>query len=416
MKRLLRKQQRGAVALIVALSLVVMIGFLGLVVDLGRLYINKSELSNAADACALAAARELGVQPIASSLERAVAAGQLVGGRNNADFQGNPVTVRASDVTFSATLASGYRPSSSADPATAKYVRCELPRSGILPWFMQVLGIGAQTVSAQAVASQQASQTSCGLPIGMCQQSATSCPKGGVPDAYGFCKGEWYGSKVPAGGGYTGSFNWIDYDPPNGGAPDLEKILTGAGQCSLEVGKKVGQSGVTQSLRKAWNTRFGIYMDGSLTASNATPDFTGYAYTATTWTSKYNAFSGSGNNFKEMRQDFEPFQSDGAGLGDKQLARNRSSKATHNEMGGDRRVAVVPIVDCKGWSDKLNKQQTNTIKAFACVLMLHPMTDPKDETFLEYLGLADEPGNPCVTQGMPGSSANVGPRVPGLVR
>jgi len=41
------------------LVVLVLIAFLGMTVDLGRLFITKTELSNAADACALAAAAEL---------------------------------------------------------------------------------------------------------------------------------------------------------------------------------------------------------------------------------------------------------------------------------------------------------------------------------------------------------------------
>ena len=54
-----RRKERGAVAIMVALALVALIGFVGLALDLGKLYVVKSELQNSADSCALAAAREL---------------------------------------------------------------------------------------------------------------------------------------------------------------------------------------------------------------------------------------------------------------------------------------------------------------------------------------------------------------------
>lgn len=50
---------RGAVALMVALLLVVMMGFAALAVDIGHLYVVRNELQNAADAGALAGARVL---------------------------------------------------------------------------------------------------------------------------------------------------------------------------------------------------------------------------------------------------------------------------------------------------------------------------------------------------------------------
>lgn len=59
MQRLMRSQ-RGAYLVIVSLLLVVLIGFGALALDLGRLFVLRSEMQNAADAAALAAAMELG--------------------------------------------------------------------------------------------------------------------------------------------------------------------------------------------------------------------------------------------------------------------------------------------------------------------------------------------------------------------
>lgn len=53
------KCQRGAVAIIVGICIVVLVGMIGLVVDMGHLFVFKTELQNAADSCALAAAKEL---------------------------------------------------------------------------------------------------------------------------------------------------------------------------------------------------------------------------------------------------------------------------------------------------------------------------------------------------------------------
>jgi Flp pilus assembly protein TadG len=81
----LKSRQHGAVAIIVAICLTLLIGMIGLVVDLGHMFIIKTELQNAADSCALAAAREL--DGTAESLERAEKTGITVGQRNNVDLQ-----------------------------------------------------------------------------------------------------------------------------------------------------------------------------------------------------------------------------------------------------------------------------------------------------------------------------------------
>lgn len=41
-----RKPQSGAVAIIVGVCIAVLVGFAGLALDLGRLYVNKTELQN----------------------------------------------------------------------------------------------------------------------------------------------------------------------------------------------------------------------------------------------------------------------------------------------------------------------------------------------------------------------------------
>ena len=53
------RKRRGFILLATAVSLAVLIGMLGLAVDLGRVYITKSEAQAFADFAAMAAAREL---------------------------------------------------------------------------------------------------------------------------------------------------------------------------------------------------------------------------------------------------------------------------------------------------------------------------------------------------------------------
>jgi len=52
-------RQRGAVAIVFGLSIIVLFGFMALVIDLGRTYVVRTELQNAADAAALAGAKQL---------------------------------------------------------------------------------------------------------------------------------------------------------------------------------------------------------------------------------------------------------------------------------------------------------------------------------------------------------------------
>ncbi|XYI31271.1 hypothetical protein MNJPNG_03800 [Cupriavidus oxalaticus] len=71
-------RQRGAVAIMVGLSLAVLIGFVGLALAPGKLYVARSEQQNSMDACALAAARDLtGATPLAVAEAAGITAGSI---------------------------------------------------------------------------------------------------------------------------------------------------------------------------------------------------------------------------------------------------------------------------------------------------------------------------------------------------
>lgn len=79
-----KKRQGGAVAIIVGFSLVLLIGFLAMVIDLGHLYLAKSELQNGADAAALAGAKEL--NGTGAGVASAIGWAQQTAGKNDYDF------------------------------------------------------------------------------------------------------------------------------------------------------------------------------------------------------------------------------------------------------------------------------------------------------------------------------------------
>lgn len=402
--------QRGAVSIIVGLSLVVLLGFVGLAIDGGHLYLTKTELQNAADACALAASYELtGAPAIApATFTRADAAGAAVAERNTVNFQGTPIA--AADVTleYSDSLTGSWTSSGTA-PGNAKYVRCTIQHTGIQPYFMQFVGAGNQTVSAFATATLAPAQTNCAIPLGMCSAgSATDTPP------FGLTPGQWMNGRFSSGGGLTGSFNWIDFTPPSGGESELAAQLTGSGVCSLNIPTPVGQPGAMgNAAAKAWNTRFGLYQ-GSYNRSNAPPDFTGYAYTPFDWPAQSNALA----NFRSKRTTFTPYGTSVAngntisGLSISNAYNPVTTTAQHQASGADRRLAVSPIVNCADWASS----QTVPIRGWACILMLQPIASPGDTIYLEYEGTSNTPGSPCASSGITGDANSVGPLVPSLVQ
>lgn len=170
-----QQRQRGAVAVLAAFSVMALVLMLGLALDLGHLFVAKSELQNAADACALSAARELN-DLSAGALDRATAAGQTVGNRNRVDLQKDAVDVLAADVNFSDSLAG---PFVRAVTPTTVYVRCAPHQSNaksIVLWFMAITGLTVWNVSAEATARTVGGQSLCAIPIAICTTAVAGTP------------------------------------------------------------------------------------------------------------------------------------------------------------------------------------------------------------------------------------------------
>lgn len=97
------RQRRGAVAPAVAVSVLMLLGFVALAVDAGRLYVVRGELQNTADAAALAAARALlTVDAQLDNLPQIRTDGYTYASNIGALFEctGQPVTVEQGNVTF----------------------------------------------------------------------------------------------------------------------------------------------------------------------------------------------------------------------------------------------------------------------------------------------------------------------------
>jgi hypothetical protein len=139
-----RKRQQGAVAIIVGLSIVILVGMLALVIDLGHLYIAKTELQNAADAAALAGAKEL--DGTADGVEAAVDKAIELAALNEYDFS-KPVDVTIADIWVGTCPDDGCMvPASSvtsgAEPAADKtFLKVDTGIRELDTWFAPVLGL-----------------------------------------------------------------------------------------------------------------------------------------------------------------------------------------------------------------------------------------------------------------------------------
>lgn len=423
-----RKGQRGAVAIIFALVMMfILLGIGALVLDLGRMFVTKSELQNAVDACALAAASQL--RPTTSdpnALTRAVAYGRSMtrtdltleaSYRNRTSFQSTEVTIAPEQVTFSNTdlAPSSFHTIAGGAALNSQYAKCEAtftvpvllkPAADL---FIGASGGPTRQVYAMAVATLGGSQTSCAIPLGLCKGPGSTAATN-----WGHTPGEWIVAKECSGSCAfgTGNFGWLDFTPPAGGASELSGWFQGGGYCGAAVGDPVGQQGTIASLSVPWNSRFGLYKSGT-TTDNAPPDYTGYGY-GDAWKNSapnpalpnaYSGTSGATANFQAARAANSIYQ------GGTPQGFTGISSATHLAAGRNRRIVTSPVIDCTVWNN--NPSGNPPIEGFACVLMLEPIFSPPGQISIEYLGV---PGNiaECPTSGM--SNGASGNQVPVLVQ
>ncbi|KVO25255.1 pilus assembly protein TadG-related protein [Burkholderia ubonensis] len=404
-----KRRQRGAVAVVVAIALAVLIGFVGLALDLGKLYVTRSELQNSADACALAAARDLTGATVNLSVSEA--AGITAGHQNFALFEQNAVQLLTdSNVTFSDALTNPFLPKGSVvTPSAVKYVKCTTAQNNIANWFIQALNvipginIANASVSAAAVATVGPAQTTCAIPVFVCKAGTNVSPP--VAGAT-YNIGDWLESKTGSPPSYgAGNFGWAALNGSNS-ASEITNELSG-NYCNLPaVGSSVGSPGNKISSGDAWNTRFGIYHNPFKGPANGTPDFTGWTYNLTTWPTGRNAYP----DFVARRQTFASYQGD-VTTG---ISTGGSYSAANYQVGADRRMVLAPEVDCT----QLLSGHSAPVLQWDCMLMLDPMASggAAGAVHLEYRGSSSVAGSPCATEGVPGNAGAVGPMVPVLLQ
>jgi hypothetical protein len=431
-----RDTQGGAVAIVVAIALIAMVGIVGLALDLGKLYVARAELQNAADACALAAVHSLN-GATTRQLEIAEAAGLTTALRHKVQFQNNTVSLRQNaSIEFAKSaeeewLSKNELQSGDNRILLMRRARCTINETGIETWFIHVLNvlpgvaIGTQQVAASAVASLLSSQTTCAIPVAICAEQLTANPQ----------VGQWIKGVNSPSDDSTSNFRWVDLNlsSKNNSTREMADMLSGNGACELPVtGMEVGTSGARLGLSNEWNTRFGIYQGGAYSAEKNSPDLSGYAYTSVTWPANPNGSrSNAFEDFVSKRSSNTPYQGDSlAGL---KTGSGPGLKASLVDYGSLRRVAPAPVVSCNEFQKGTKKAP---IQYWACMFMLHPInrgagggsgngngngknTKPptNDEyMYLEYRGKASDPGSPCASTGLPGDATGNGPLVPTLSR
>ena len=412
-----RDRQKGAVIILTAMSLLALLGFMGIALDFGHLFVVKTELQTASDSCALAAAQEL--DGGSDALTRATRAGKTAGNLNKVNFQGAAAGLVDADVTFSDALNGSYS-HTFAPVANAKYAKCTGTKAGMLPWMLQALtAVGGnpvfaanQGVMALAVATRTSAQTACAIPVQIKPKT------GGTAPNYGYTPGEWipslYSETGPSSTIGPGQFGWANLDGSTNATATKAQLL-GNGFCNLKVGDTIGTSGVKFGASEAWNSRFGLYKNGAGNPdiTTAAPDTTGYSYTATNWLSQSNAVG----DFLAKRADFRSYGNltDTVNAGNTITGLNVSNAYSPGNMGTH--AAGVRALATYGTSRRLVLGPIvagTTLTDWACVLMLAPIDKPNTTVYLEFVGNAKALSSPCASAGKAGGTN--GPLVPALVQ
>ena len=174
-----RSRQSGqSLALVSVLLAFVLFAFLGFAVDLGRLYMIRSELHIAAEQMALVAAQELvGTNAAADKAQTSLSLLQSEGNDNRFNFSGNvigsdgPLVSEIGDLelfaTYSDALGTGDSGGTTAGSSDARYVRVTIRADAPLTFwrFLPVVGAGGTTsVQTAAVAGISTPVcTACGI-------------------------------------------------------------------------------------------------------------------------------------------------------------------------------------------------------------------------------------------------------------
>lgn len=286
------RKQRGAYTAAFAVMAIVLLGFVGLAMDSGRLFIAKSELQNSADACALAAAADLVATDDPGQIKIAAGSGVVAANANLSGMQSSaPKTVSVSFADAEpAGVATGVPDPDSSSWFTAAsipspspqsvYVKCLVEDTSGPSWLVKVWSLfdssatfATSTVRATAVAQQVAGSSACGMPFALCRKN------GVVPSV-----AQWFAPNTKPGEASTGWFGWLYYPESckNGSSTCMEHILE-TDTCPQSVSTTVVEDpgGYGSPTRALINTRFGVLTPSDFNAGGPAkfkPDASGAAY------------------------------------------------------------------------------------------------------------------------------------------
>jgi Flp pilus assembly protein TadG len=280
-----RRSQRGSVLLLVTFSLVVLFGLAALVLDIGRLYIVKGQLQNAADAGALRAALALDT---GAGLSAARDKGAEAALKNAYLLVANALQDNGIDIVIEVAMSPDTPPedwvaaSGTRNPNGYYFAKATTRKSGIPTFFAGMVGILDKNNGASAVAVAGRYHIDI-MPLAICAPNLSDCPGNKAGGTCGLQPGLSYAVSTvnPLG---PGNWYWIDPEAsgPNckgckyGSADSMRPYLC-AGKAGPAVSGMTGSTVCTNTGKSvgpalgAIDSRFGDYPSQSQCTPEAGP-------------------------------------------------------------------------------------------------------------------------------------------------
>jgi Flp pilus assembly protein TadG len=255
-----RKNERGSVLAMSAISMLGLLLATGLAVDVSHFYTAKAELQNAADAAALAGASQL--NSTSGGIKLAVA--EATKSLNNYDFK-NLVTLSSADVTFATNLNGSYIDvaSATASPTNIRFIKVNVPPKSVSVAFAGAVLGQTKNISATATA---------GLSVGLTMNKFYT--------AYTFI--ESLTAPINVGQAYTLNAKAGNDSSPTSyrvlAGPDGDLILTGQLHAYGYIGSTYNVANLVSAemcryAKIGMNTRFGDYtVHPNVNPSDEPPD------------------------------------------------------------------------------------------------------------------------------------------------
>jgi hypothetical protein len=281
-----QRTQQGNYMVLMAILLAVLIGFGALAIDLGRVFVLRSEMQNAADAAAIAAAAELRGDSGAQSRAAAAARNMLQHDSKFAEVHDllgvnigleyfcairsryDPTDAEVDEFCSNAYDANGY--SAASNDAESHYVRVTLAAGdgegepySVRLFFLPALGaltggVNPRT-SLTATATGGRNFYMCAFPpVMLCnpfESTGTSFSEGMTPGQQIILKQQGSNHWAPGNASFIRPDNIL-----GGGAPEIAKYLADADSIGCRPPLLTTATGaMTNQASNAVNTRFGIY-------------------------------------------------------------------------------------------------------------------------------------------------------------